>query len=221
MPGAQVIVAQFNQAFIPGHPHSWFLEVFLETGALGLFALVTSLFVVGADDMAGQYGDPNNGAGEAIPNYHEGWGRIDLGGSINSSFVDGETVNTGEFREFAFNVPASLSTLKVALSYTDTMGDPALSVQLNNDLDIELFKPDGTSVPLGNNLDTTKGIIINSPQSGTWEVHVTGTNVPIGPQPFAIAVNVDSGLSSSERTSSTFAKAASVTSKVSMSRSST
>tara|TARA_A100001037_G_scaffold297284_1_gene319085 strand:- start:7111 stop:8424 length:1314 start_codon:yes stop_codon:yes gene_type:complete len=46
LPGAQVIVAQFNQAFIPGHPHSWFLEVFLETGALGLFALVTSLFVL-------------------------------------------------------------------------------------------------------------------------------------------------------------------------------
>ncbi|MAT48926.1 MAG: hypothetical protein CMA27_03755 [Euryarchaeota archaeon] len=160
-------------------------------------ALVTSLFVVGADDMIGQYGDPNNGAGEAIPNYHEGWGRIDLGGSINSSFVDGETVNTGEFREFSFNVPASLSTLKVALSYTDTMGDPAFSVQLNNDLDIELFKPDGTSVPLANNLDTTKGITINSPQSGTWEVHVTGTNVPIGPQPFAIAVNVNSGLTNS------------------------
>ena len=44
--------------------------------------------------MAGQYGDPNNGAGETIPNYHEGWGRIDLGSSINSSFVDGETVST-------------------------------------------------------------------------------------------------------------------------------
>jgi len=160
-------------------------------------ALVTSLFVVGADDMTGQYGDPNNGAGEAIPNYHEGWGRIDLGGSINSSFVDGETVNTGEYREFSFNVPASLSTLKVALSYTDTMGDPSVSVQLNNDLDIELFKPDGTSVPLANNLDTTKGITINSPQTGTWEVHITGTNVPIGPQPFAIAVNVDSGLTNS------------------------
>ena len=157
-------------------------------------ALITSLFIAGADDMAGQYGDPSNGAGETIPNSHEGWGRIDLGGSINSSFVDGETVTTGQFREFSFNVPASLSTLKVVLSYTDPASTPGVGPHLVNDLDIELHKPDGTIQQLSNNLDTTKGITINAPQSGTWEVHITGTNVPQGPQPFAVSVNVNSGL---------------------------
>ncbi len=158
-------------------------------------ALVRAMFVAGADDMAGQYGDPNNGAGESVPNTHEGWGRIDLGGAINSSFVDKETVSTGEFREFSFNVPAAMPTLKVALSYTDPAGNPSVGVQLVNDLDIELFKPDGTPVPLANDLDMTKGIVVNSPESGTWEVHITGTNVPQGgPQSFAVAVNVNTGL---------------------------
>jgi len=157
-------------------------------------ALVTSLFVTGADDMTGQYGDSTNGAGESIPNYHEGWGRIDLGGAINSSFVDGDTVNTGEFREFSFNVPALMPTLKVALSYIDPASTPGVGPHLVNDLDIELHKPDGTIQRLSNDLDTTRGITINSPQSGTWEVHITGTNVPQGPQPFAVSVNVNTGL---------------------------
>jgi len=46
LPGAEVIVTQFNQAFIPSHPHSWFLEVFLETGALGLLVLIGALLVL-------------------------------------------------------------------------------------------------------------------------------------------------------------------------------
>ena len=117
-------------------------------------ALVRSIFTVGADDMAGQYGSPTNGAGESIPNIHEGWGRVDLGAMINSSFVDKETVNTGEFREFSFNVPAAMPTLKVALSYIDPAGDPSVGTQLVNDLDIELVRPDGTpEVTLNRNPD--------------------------------------------------------------------
>ena len=43
LPGASVLVAKFNQTFIPSHPHSWFLEIFLETGAFGLVALLAAL----------------------------------------------------------------------------------------------------------------------------------------------------------------------------------
>ena len=158
-------------------------------------ALVRAIFVAGADEMAGQYGDVTNGAGESTPNNNEGWGRVDLGNMINSSYIDKETVSTGEYREFSFNVPAAKPTLRVALSYTDLAGDPAVGIQLVNDLDIKLIKPDGSEVTLTNDLDITKGITINSPDSGTWEVHITGTNVPQGgPQSFAVAVNVETGL---------------------------
>lgn len=43
LPGASVLVAEFNQTLIPSHPHSWLLEIFLETGAFGLLALLTVL----------------------------------------------------------------------------------------------------------------------------------------------------------------------------------
>jgi len=43
LPGASVLVAEFNQTSIPSHPHSWFLEIFLETGAFGLAALLVVL----------------------------------------------------------------------------------------------------------------------------------------------------------------------------------
>ncbi len=43
LPGASVLIEEFNQTFIPSHPHSWLLEIFLETGAVGLVALLLAL----------------------------------------------------------------------------------------------------------------------------------------------------------------------------------
>jgi O-antigen ligase len=43
LPGAHSIITRFNQEFIPSHPHSWLLEVFAETGAIGLAILVVAL----------------------------------------------------------------------------------------------------------------------------------------------------------------------------------
>lgn len=43
LPGAHTRIVQFNQEFIPSHPHNWILEVFAETGAIGLAALVALL----------------------------------------------------------------------------------------------------------------------------------------------------------------------------------
>lgn len=43
LPGANTIVEAFNQEFIPSHPHNWALELFLETGAVGLVAIFAVL----------------------------------------------------------------------------------------------------------------------------------------------------------------------------------
>ena len=47
LPGANAVIAQFNQEFIPSHPHNWLLEMFLETGALGTLALLGALVLLG------------------------------------------------------------------------------------------------------------------------------------------------------------------------------
>ena len=40
-------------------------------------------------------------------------------------------------------------------------------------------------------ISTTCVKVFTSPQSGTWEVHVVGSNVPTGPQKFAISLSED------------------------------
>ena len=45
IPGANGMVEGFNQAVLPGHPHSWFMEIWLETGLIGL--IPTVLLVLG------------------------------------------------------------------------------------------------------------------------------------------------------------------------------
>ena len=54
--------------------------------------------------------------------------------------------------------------------------------------------PSGTWTNLSNNIDNLRGLSFTSPVQGTWEVHVIGTNVPTGPQHFALALNLDTTL---------------------------
>ena len=152
-------------------------------------ALVKGIFAASAHDMAGQYSSSTNGAGETAPNEHEGWGIIDLDRAVNSTFVDGDTVSTSETLGWKFTVPASAPDLKVMLSWTDPASTPAASTNLVNDLDFALKDPSGNWVEYGNNLDNLIGGTISSPAQGLWEVHVNGTNVPTGPQAFALVLD--------------------------------
>jgi O-antigen ligase len=43
LPGADALVAEFNQARIPSHPHDWAIEVLVESGVVGLGALLVAL----------------------------------------------------------------------------------------------------------------------------------------------------------------------------------
>lgn len=90
--------------------------------------------------------------------------------------------------------------LKITLCWTDREGNPASLTQLVNDLDLTVFDPNGVpylgnvlsnsqSVPGGaaDLLNVEEGVRLNVPLTGRWTIRVSGTNVPFGPQPFAIA----------------------------------
>ena len=49
----------------------------------------------------------------------------------------------------------------------------------------------GTVHSLNDNLNNLRVMNITAPATGTWEVHVVGTNVPTGPQFFSLAINHD------------------------------
>ncbi|MEC7272167.1 MAG: S8 family serine peptidase [Candidatus Thermoplasmatota archaeon] len=157
-------------------------------------ALVKAIFATSAHDMMGQYNDVTNGAGETAPNNHEGWGLVDLRNALNATFIENESVSTSETRGWSFNIPNSAPDLNIVLSWTDPESTTVASTNLVNDLDLAVKDPSGTWTELSNNLDNLRGLKFANPAQGTWEVHVNGTNVPRGPQFFALALNQETTL---------------------------
>jgi len=154
-------------------------------------ALIKAIFTASAHDMAGQYGSATNGAGEDAPNNHEGWGRVNMTQAIDTSYIQGHSVNTGDDLGWSFSVGAGSDDISIALSWTDPASTPSASVNLVNNLNLAVKDPSGTWTNTTNNRDNLLGTTLTSPAQGTWEVHVVGTNVPTGPQFFAFAVTGD------------------------------
>ena len=157
-------------------------------------ALVKAIFATSAHDMMGQYSSSTNGAGETAPNNHEGWGLVDLRNALNATFIEDESVSTFGSRGWSFNVPNSAPDLNIVLSWIDPESTTITSTNLINDLDLAIKDPSGTWTELSNDKDNLRGLKFANPAQGTWEVHVNGTNVPRGPQFFALALNQETTL---------------------------
>ena len=99
-------------------------------------------------------------------------------------------------------LPYSPDSIQVSIVWNDPAALPLATVTLINDLDIELIAPDFTvhqawvldpdtpeaaATRGANILDVIEQVRVSNPVKGTWTIRVTGTDVPSGPQPFAIA----------------------------------
>lgn len=153
--------------------------------------LVKAILGASTSDMAGQYGSPTNGAGETVPNMHEGNGRLNMYSAVQTNFVHNESLSTSDDRGWSFTLPSGAHDLQVALAYPDPAASPGVSPYLVNDLDLSLTDPSGTVYDLNDNLNNLRVMNISAPAAGIWEVHVVGTNVPTGPQFFSLAINHD------------------------------
>ena len=56
-PGANVVIEQLNQEFVPSHPHNWILEILSETGWIGFGLLAASIFLTLRLAVRGMYID--------------------------------------------------------------------------------------------------------------------------------------------------------------------
>lgn len=153
----------------------------------------------------------NDMNGFPIPNNVVGWGRIKLenilyfpGDAAHTAIVDqADGLVTGDFIEYQVNVTANSVPLKVALCWFDKEGNPAAARQLVNDLDLTVKDPtglltyrgnflqNGESIPAGvrDSLNVEECVRRSSPLTGVWTIRVTGTHVPFGAQPFALAIS--------------------------------
>ena len=132
--------------------------------------------------------------GRSLDN-HQGFGRVDLAAVLNAGTLFVEVapgLATGQIYGGSARVASGASRLRVALCYSDYPGP-----SLVNNLNLILTAPDGrkwtasTGATGGLALDNRNNVevvTVAAPASGRWRFDVVGSNVPQGPQDFAVVI---------------------------------
>ena len=166
-------------------------------------ALIRGIIINSAQDMSGTY------TGGAIPSTGQGWGRIELAAALPFAGDTGLLavvderggLATGGTWSKTYSVSGG-APLKATLVWTDYPGAVGAAKALVNDLDLTVTGPGGT-VLVGNafaggesvadgspdRINVEEQVLMKNPEPGFYTVGVTGYNVPIGPQPFALVVS--------------------------------
>ena len=194
---AALVRQYFEDGFYPAGSASA-LDSYIPSGSLIKAVLLNSTV-----DMAGVTGFPSN---------REGWGRLLLddslyftGESRRLEVVDhwhAQGIETGQTRFYTVDVQGTTEPLQVTLVWADPAALHSAAQAWINDLDLEVEAPD-SSLYLGNvfagDVSTTGGtadprnnveqVRLTPSQTGDWTIRVSGTNIPQGPQGFAIAIS--------------------------------
>ncbi|MBD0344646.1 MAG: S8 family serine peptidase [Coleofasciculus sp. Co-bin14] len=160
-------------------------------------ALVKAMLINGAKDLVGQY-VPSE-AGE-IPNFSEGFGRVDLaatvgprGDQVQVIFKDEDTeLETREEETTTVEVSESNSLLKVTLVWTDFPGEA-----LQNDLDLIVRTADGQerhgNMPLSSTefdrQNNVEQVVWSNISAGMVEIIVRAHRI-LRPQSYALVVQI-------------------------------
>jgi uncharacterized repeat protein (TIGR01451 family) len=134
-----------------------------------------------------------------------GWGRLDLDfinapapyalwlDDHSSGLVTGQAVSYTHTLLRPLEVLTDSQPLRVMLVWTDPPASLSASAQLVNDLDLVVAGPGGATyygndTPSGDRTNNVEGVIVNDPPLGRYQVRVSGYNVPVDSQPYALAV---------------------------------
>ncbi len=152
-------------------------------------ALIKATLIAGARRLAG------TAPAGAVSDNHQGYGRIDLDTVLNAKTIFVEVspgVTTGQLHSESVRVASGATRLRVTLCYSDYPG-PALV----NDVNLVLTAPDGRKVTAGGSADGTLAldnknnvevVQVDAPRAGMWRIDILGSNVPQGPQDFALVI---------------------------------
>jgi outer membrane protein assembly factor BamB len=215
--GAATLVRQY---FVDGwHANGSDVTESIPVPALGFnpsAALVKATLINGAWDMApGQYGSTSPqpevpptwdvAASRDFPNNAEGYGRVDVEGSLFPHAGWGRNasrrtlvrdvaagIGTGGRSSHSYSVSSSADPLIATLVWTDPSPISPVGNRLVNNLDLEVTSPSGRQYTTNrvntyvtaptpfvrdtrNNVEQVK---VTAPETGTWTIDVYGTNVP-------------------------------------------
>lgn len=165
-------------------------------------ALLKAVMLVGAENMRGSSTlgqQPSNG---------QGFGRLQLSNSLyfvgdsKRLWVKDEDAGLQTDQEIAFRVTLKKSgALHVALTWLDPPATPGAGLALVNDLDLEVIGPNGRWLGNGSNrrhgaaktetadkVNVEEVIHLPNVKAGNYVVVVKAANIPLGPQPFGLAI---------------------------------
>jgi len=148
--------------------------------------------------IAGAIRLPATAANGALVDNHQGYGRVNLDAVLSpakatATFIDVDKgLHTGEVHTIPIAIKAGSDKLKIVLAYSDYPG-----LSLVNNLNLILTGPNGKKYT-GNQsgggaakLDTINNvevIEIDKPSAGNWRLDVVASNIPNGPQDFAVVL---------------------------------
>lgn len=167
-------------------------------------ALVKATLINSAVDMQDENNDGADDNDYPIPNNHEGWGRLNINAATDGTakFVERTAgLTTNGSASWTANV-SSAGPLRITVVWSDFASTASATINLVNDLDLEVTGPGGTPLYRGNvfsggwsqtggsadRRNVVENVYIGSAAAGDWTITVKGFNVPNGPQPFALVV---------------------------------
>jgi subtilase family serine protease len=152
-------------------------------------ALVKALLIAGAHRL------PATGAATYVLDSDQGYGRVDLDRSLKTVLLtsEGAGLATGQLAGSAVSVTSVGKTLRIALAYSDFPGE-----RLVNNLNLVVVDPAGKTyvgnqrrianaslaADSNNNVELVQ---VANARKGTWSISVVASNVPKGPQDYALA----------------------------------
>jgi hypothetical protein len=177
-------------------------------------ALMKATLMAGATEITGTGSDYKIEG--KFPNNSQGWGRVLLDNSLYFNgdanklvvFEEKTGISTGGTKSFGIYVSSTTLPLKIILVWTDYNGQLNANPAIVNNLDLEVKDPSSNiykgNVFAGLNpghsttggtadiLNVEEGVLLpntaNGLKTGYYNITIKGTNVPQGPQPFAIAI---------------------------------
>ena len=152
-------------------------------------ALLKAVVIAGADRL------PNTAPMGTVVDPHQGFGRVDVAGSVTPGagmalVLEQHRVSTGRARRTTVKVKNPTTPLRVVLAYSDYPG-----ASLVNNLNLVVTAPDGTmhvgnqseaGTPTLDVVNNVEVVHVSRPASGQWTIEVIGSNVPKGPQSYAL-----------------------------------
>ena len=140
----------------------------------------------------------NGAINMSLPKNAQGWGRVDIENSLfpvmprTMRYYDNSTgLSFTQSWNTSYYVENSSEPLRVTLVWSDYPGAPYAGITLVNNLDLTVTGPDGTYYGNGapDNRNNVEQVELISQSSGSYTIRVNGTNIPQGPQPFAVVIS--------------------------------